>query len=1047
MSIFTRLVLVIGLLCCNLLASAQSNEWTWIAGDSIGQYGIYDERGIPSAYARPTRRYGAVGWTDANGNFWLFGGSGLLSQNSNGLLNDLWMYNPVSHRWTWVHGDAVPNSNGVYGTRGVPSPSNKPGGRQFAVTWADRQGNLWLFGGLGYAKEGGVTAYLNDLWKYNIATNQWTWVSGQSSANESAMGNYGVKGVEASTNYPGGRQQMAGWVDNNGSLWMFGGYGLSSPSTFSTGPFTGRLNDLWRFNPTTSRWTWISGDSVSASLVGVYGTKGIPSPSNKPGGRQEMVGWSDAAGNFWIFGGTGWGNDYNAQGDLNDLWKYNPVTGQWSWESGEEYPRHPGVYGTRGVSSPDNRPGARVGSIGWTDIPGNAIWLFGGFSSAQYIGGYYNDLWKYDLTTKEWTWMHGSRAGIPNPGIYGIRGVSAPSNTPGGRAHSATGWADAAGNLFLYGGYGLSANGMQSFRDDLWMYKTNTYSLLAANFGTEGIVTTNAGGYFNEIQAIEFDNNGRFVVAGTGGGVKAALARYKTDGTLDNTFGTGGKVIANTGTVESRAYDFAIQNDGRIISAGVAYGDGQNNDFFLCRYNSDGTPDNTFGTNGAVTTDFNSGSDEARAVTLQPDGKIVVAGWAFDGFRYNFALARYLATGALDPSFGTGGKKTVVIQTGSSSKAYAMTLQPDGKIVLGGTVINANADFALVRLNADGSLDNSFNGSGKLVKDIAGRNDGINAMILQNDGTIVVAGHEISYAPAAAGNVVVARFTASGSPDPLFDGDGIRITDLGGDNDQATGVSLQPDGRLLVSAIGANRDFNVLRYNTNGSPDITFGVNGVASKDFGNRSDVPNAIQFYQNDIYVAGKTHSSGGDLFALGRFSNHVILPAGIITFTASKVSSSKVVLNWKIADVGNSVFEIEKSTTGSSFTKIGTLAAGNAVQFEFADNNFGNQNTFYRLRILDAGSGYSYSNAVMIKAAETKTVSIFPNPATNVLQVQLPGRGMATITIHDANGRLTNSLSINASHASTTPVDISSLSKGAYLLTVLQNGKREAIQFTKQ
>ena len=167
------------------------------------------------------------------------------------------------------------------------------------------------------------------------------------------------------------------WTDNTGNLWLFGG---------------DDLNDLWRYDPETNQWTWMSGSNTT-SQPGVYGAKGVPDAANVPGGREESISWTDNTGNLWLFGGyynTVWGR-------LNDLWRYAPETNQWTWMGGANTARQPGVYGTRGVPVAANGPGAHNSSISWTDNTGN-LWLFGGYGygSTTYDGSL-NDLWRYEL--------------------------------------------------------------------------------------------------------------------------------------------------------------------------------------------------------------------------------------------------------------------------------------------------------------------------------------------------------------------------------------------------------------------------------------------------------------------------------------------------------------------------------------------------------------------------------------------------------------------------------------------------------------------------
>jgi len=371
------------------------------------------------------------------------GGSGTLSGNVNNVTVAC-----AFGLWTWEGGSQSINASGVYGTKGTASASNVPSGRQNSATWIDSSGNLWLFGG------SGVAGAFNDLWEYSPSSGQWTWVSGSSSAN--ANGVYGTQGTPSASNVPGGRQRSGSWIDSAGNLWLFGGlgYGASGGSAY--------LSDLWKFSPSSGQWTWMSGSS-STNANGVYGTKGTASAGNVPGARQGPAGyWTDAAGNFWLFGGS------DSTGALGDLWKYSPSSGQWTWVSGGSGHNALGTYGTEGVAASGNVPGARFLGGSWIDSFGN-LWLLGGVGYGASGGqGELNDLWKYAPSTGEWTWVSGGQ-GYAASGVYGTEGIAAASNVPGAR-FSVGSWIDLAGNLWLIGGNGTDGSGNSGFVNDLWEF-------------------------------------------------------------------------------------------------------------------------------------------------------------------------------------------------------------------------------------------------------------------------------------------------------------------------------------------------------------------------------------------------------------------------------------------------------------------------------------------------------------------------------------------------------------------------------------------------
>ena len=420
-------------------AQSQSGAWAWMRGSSTANApAVYGTLGVPDANNTPTSLYEPAEWTDKQGNFWLYGG---MTSNFDAM-GSLWKFDPVTTEWTWINGLQSCCQNGSYGTLGVSDPANHPGARKWAAaTWTDTSGNLWLFGGYGY-DAAGFYSDLNDLWKYNIATNEWTWMSGSNMAN--SPGSYGTQGIASSSNQPPARHEIAGrWIDNQNNLWFLGGvefgyyddmwkydittnewtwmkgttlidqfpvYGTQGIPSATNWPgsrgtynnwvdssgnfwFFGGVkyddyNDLWRFDPSTLEFTWISGTDL-LNDAGNYPSYCTPDVNAVPGCRYECrANWIDANQRLWIFGGTnGSGIDY-----YNDLWFYNIATGEWTWVSGSSSGSPTGVYGTQGVVDPANHPCGRAGSVGWLDN-NCQLWMFGGtiFSGT----GYFNDLWKF----------------------------------------------------------------------------------------------------------------------------------------------------------------------------------------------------------------------------------------------------------------------------------------------------------------------------------------------------------------------------------------------------------------------------------------------------------------------------------------------------------------------------------------------------------------------------------------------------------------------------------------------------------------------------
>ncbi len=304
----------------------------------------------------------------------------------------------------------------------------------------------------------------------------------------------------------------------------------------------------------------------------------------------------------------------------------------------------------------------------------------------------------------------------------------------------------------------------------------------------------------------------------------AAGSVQAAPGDPDPSFGNNGLVVADIANSPDIGRAVALQPDGRILVAGRS-----NLTFSLARFETDGSLDTSFGSNGRVVTSINNG-DTAYALAVQPDGRILVAGTSVTN-RNEFALVRYLPDGSLDTSFDGDGMLTTPIGLGSGAAANAIALQADGKIVRAGQSTESNLgvdlDFALVRYNPNGSLDTSFGGDGKVTTAIGavGANDIIEAAAIQPDGKIVVVGSTVTQ------DFVVARYNPDGSLDPGFDSDGIVLTEVSGP-DFAYAVVLQPDGKIVVSGQAfapplGPLGYALVRYNSDGSLDTSFSNDGI----------------------------------------------------------------------------------------------------------------------------------------------------------------------------------------------------------------------------
>lgn len=363
-------------------------------------------------------------------------------------------------------------------------------------------------------------------------------------------------------------------------------------------------------------------------------------------------------------------------------------------------------------------------------------------------------------------------------------------------------------------------------------------------------------------------------------------AARATDGDLDPSFGIGGMVTVDINKSTDLANAVAIQSDGKIVVVGETYknNDYSGEDFVVTRYNTDGTLDPTFGKGGKVRTDFPGLAAVPSSVVIQPDGKIVVAGGAFPLFTFlgDFKVVRYNPNGRLDTSFGDGGIVTSSFP-GQGSYANAVALQSDGKIIAAGTDFvnfssedNSNTDFAVARYNSDGTPDTSFgSGTGQLTTDFDGFNDDAFAILIQSDGKLVAVGSAKN--PANFYDFAATRYFADGTIDSSFGVAGKVRTDFGDHGfDQARSAVLLPDGRIVAAGFaitlnGAFQRFAVARYTASGVLDTSFSQDGLTQIDFGSCCESANKV-LLQNDgkIITVGyaNTESSDSD-FLLARLT----------------------------------------------------------------------------------------------------------------------------------------------------------------------------------
>ena len=389
-----------------------------------------------------------------------------------------------------------------------------------------------------------------------------------------------------------------------------------------------------------------------------------------------------------------------------------------------------------------------------------------------------------------------------------------------------------------------------------------TQGVLDAEFGVGGKVVSNTSRAFKRSFAIALQRRGKIVVVGYSNGRKgqrAFVGQYNQNGTPDAGFGDGG--FAGIASNFEAATAVVVQPNRKIVVGGRV-----GLDFGLARLNRDGSLDPGFGSAGIVATDFFGRNDSAYALALQPDGKMVVAGSVGKGHTELFGIARYTQEGGLDPTFGNNGKVTLGFSA-NLSQALTVALQPDGKIVAAGMAAmdTTRNDFALVRLNADGSRDSTFGVEGLVTTDFSGGFDGVNAVVIQPDGKIVAVGESDS-------KFALARYDPNGRLDLAFGSAGKVETDFFGVSAYAAAAALQADGKVIAVG-GARRidqnsntdDFAVARFQTDGTLDSTFAQGGKLTIDFLNDADSASSVVIQKDGRVVIAGTAAGNSGQFSL--------------------------------------------------------------------------------------------------------------------------------------------------------------------------------------
>lgn len=484
---------------------------------------------------------------------------------------------------------------------------------------------------------------------------------------------------------------------------------------------------------------------------------------------------------------------------------------------------------------------------------------------------------------------------------------------------------------------------------------------------------------------------------------------FSQAGSLDPTFGADGTVSVAISSVDNEGDAVAIQSDGKIIVAGTS-GPGNNLQMTVIRYNADGTMDSSFGENGFTVINPGNGQSFIKGASVQNDGKIVLAGYTWSSsFSGDFIVVRLNEDGSFDNSFGENG--LVVVDSGMSEVSSSMEIQADGKILVAG---DQNDKFAVARFNTDGSMDTDFGNEGWAVVQVGGVWSWARDITIQQDGKILLGGYSLDN-----GNRMAAvRLNTDGTPDGDFGNGGIVNFNVGQGNDFADGIAVQEDGKILlgghkwVSNQPLRHDFVVVRLNTDGSFDSSYGTGGVASANIVNGGNYTASMTVQEDGkAIIAGNTEDEGDWDVAMVRFNTDGTLDSSF--GDGGKVSTDI----HGGPDVGNAV----AVQADGRIVLVGTTV-DDVPEFLVA-------------RYLGDSMG--------LEEADSHSIQIYPNPASNELNIKFADNKEYAVEIFDMTGRKV----ISTKAGNSSKINVANLSSGVYVIRIDHNGKVETMKFIKK
>jgi N-acetylneuraminic acid mutarotase len=1037
----------------SIKAGAQTTGWHWMGGESsLNVAAVVHSTGQPDSLNTPGSRTSYASWTDANGNFWLFGGT----DGNGGLHNDLWKQDKATHFWVYIAGPVTAGSAGVYGTKGVADLKNVPPPRTGTCGFADPAGTIWIFGGHGQNGE------LNDLWAFD-GQGRWTWVSGDDTAKAYAV--YGHKGATASGNKPGARTNMWGGADQQGNIWIFAGQGFVASGA------EGPLNDLWEYSPAEKSWTWMTGDAYTNSNGQEVTFEGQESPYWWPGAVRFPSGWIDREGNFWVFGGIGKGDRGSEtcgcvpSGYLNDIWRYNPRTGSWGFLSGS------GVVNTKGIyQNPNGAVGGRYGQTITQDGDGN-VWMFGG---TGYDGngklGVLNDLWEYVPSSNQWIWVGGSDT-ASSPSSYSTK------QDPGGRTYAGS-WIDTLGNFWIFGGWNIANKALA----DWWEYNLNNTVSIAPGSWTwiSGDTAGNSPGNFRPPvgggtpgardghSAVVDPNTGNFWIFGGNGfegmgdrGTLDDLWSYSpTDSAWTLRSGIPAMNVSGSLGTQPTRYDAGNRPGGRTGQSALINAAQQT------LYIFGGSGLDTKGANG----DLNDlwGFQAGLWALLGGSATVNQSATA------NFPGARYGQASAMDGS----GKLWIFGGNGIDANGNAhylgdvWTYDPNANKWTWITDATSTASYGAAQYGVQGEADPANTPGAREYASIW----------IDGKGKLWLFGGSVGYFgylddlweldPVSKQWTWVKGDSNNIPPKTMYAGaygiQGVTTPANNPGSREMQSVVVDKSGNFWLyggQGYDANNQLGALgdlwKYDPNSNQwtwvsgsktanaTAVFGTKGTTNTGNNPGGRISQALWLdATGNLWLMGGLDGAGRDHNDLWKFApaNPVSLP--IKEVVLSGVSLDKVNrLGWQTIDELNTDhFVVERSLEGTRFDSVGIVAAVGSGDnnYSFADQQLpASPVFFYRLDMIDKDGNASYSQTIMLHAPTAAGLSLYPNPARDIVILQLKDNSLVNtpLSVLDIGGHLIKEVLITGQQQTIT---LPGLARGTYLLR-LANGT--ALQFLKE